>query len=135
MKKVINKGYTITVVSWENDGDNYNTKSMTVDSREKAEAIYKLCTTVFISSNNGKGGIGNLDEDSNDKGDKIIIKFMKQYPILWEEYIQEIFDIDEQMIGVCMELYNYELMGCSEGYYSRVCESCTVTYSPEDIFV
>jgi hypothetical protein len=31
----IKKGYTLTVTSWENDGDYYNTKSKTVETLEE----------------------------------------------------------------------------------------------------
>jgi hypothetical protein len=37
MKKIINKGYTLTVVSWENDADNYKTISKTVQTKEESK--------------------------------------------------------------------------------------------------
>lgn len=132
MKKIINKGYTLTVVSWENDGDNYRTKSMTVDTKEQAQAIHKMCTTLFLSRN--KGGIGNLMSDDYSEAEELIVPFMKNNLCLLEKYDVP-YDADNKtLINICNE-YNYALMGGSECYYSRVCESCTVTYSPEDIFL
>jgi hypothetical protein len=46
---VIKKGYRITVVSWENDGDYYNTKSKEGLSKEWAHAICDILKEVFTS--------------------------------------------------------------------------------------
>ena len=122
-QKVVSKGYTITVQSWENDGDNYRTQSIVVDTLKEAKAVYKLCTTVFEE-------IGNTMEVHNAKD--IIVPFMKDHPELYEYNTNIKTDYD--LVMHCMNKYNFGLMGGSEYYYSRVCESCTVTYSPEDIF-
>lgn len=131
MKKVISKGYTITVISWENDGDNYRTKSITVDNIEEAKAISEMCETIFISCNNGESGIGNMMDDEGDDAKEVILPFMKENPVLWEGKKNP---SDEELIGICMEI-NYNLMGGSECYFSRVMERCDVTYSKEDIFL
>lgn len=128
--KVISKGYTITVVSWENDGDNYNTKSIVIESKEKAEAIVKMCNTIFKSSSNGNGGIGNMDGEDEEDAAEVILPFMKANPILFDNKDGL---SDQKLIDICME-HNDNLMGGSEYYYSRVCEKCTVTYSSEDVF-
>ena len=143
-KKVISKGYTIEVTSWENDGDNYNTKHFTVDTIELAKSLYKLCTTVFVSSNNRKGGIGNLSEDSASSAKSIIMKFMIKHPNLYlgedtppTDYNEDEDDEDDDenpLVQSCME-WNFRLMGCSEYYYSRVMHKCSVTYSPVDVFL
>lgn len=117
--KVINKGYTITVVSWENDGDNYNTNSKTVDTKEEAEKINFICKKLFVSCNNGDGGIGNaMDGDA----DEIIEDFIANNTELNLTY--------DYVINL-----SHKLMGGSEFYDHRVCESCEVTYSPEDIYL
>lgn len=116
--KVANKGYTIEAVSWENDGDNYKTKSMTVDTEEEARKIKKICQTLFRSCNNGEGGIGNaMDGESED----VIEEYIEDHPemALTVEYISNLAN---------------RLMGGSEWYDYRVCESVKVTYLSEDIF-
>ena len=125
--KVIQKGYTITVVSWENDGDNYRTKSMVVDSKEKALAIKHMCETIFKSCN---GGIGNMMDDEGDKAFEVILPYMKAYPDLYDNKDYN----DGELLDICLNL-NYELMGGSTSVASRVCESVRITYSPEDIYV
>ena len=60
-KLIVKKGYTLSVVSWENDADNYNTKTMTVETVEEAEAFYKLMQ-LCKSKNNG-GLLGNSHDE------------------------------------------------------------------------
>lgn len=121
-------GYTVKVVSWENDGDHYCTKSVTYETKEKAIAVANLCKKVFASQNNGKGGVGNSDY-SDKKSRKIIIPFMKANPIL---YSDEAVSDDDSLMDICSE-YHYELLGSSEYYSFRVCESVEITYLPQDV--
>lgn len=124
MKKVvgIKKGYTITVDSWENDGDLPQTISETVDTIEEAHRIYKICTELFPR-------VGN----SSDREDiNILVEYIQEnrnlFPVeLQEKNPSEIFDYFYELAGY--------LMGYSEYYDFRVCEKVTVTYSPEDILV
>lgn len=132
MKKVINKGYTLEVTSWENDGDNYKTKSKPFESRELALAVKCLCETVFKSYNNGDGGIGNsIGSDEEEKANIIIVNYFRTHSELYPHMLNP---TDDELIDFCMDL-NYELMGGSEYYYSRVFESCSLTYSKEDIYL
>lgn len=62
-KKVFSAGYTIEVVSWENDGDHYNTKSLNVQNLDDVKAINHLCENLFVSESDDESAIGNtLDE-------------------------------------------------------------------------
>lgn len=101
MKKIIAK-------SWENDGDNNRTKSMTVDSREEAQKIKKICKELFASCNSSAPyGIGNsMDGES----DETITDYIEDHPEmkLTEAYINQL---------AC------NLLGGSEWYDYRVCES------------
>jgi hypothetical protein len=116
---VIEKGYTLEVTSWENDGDYYNTESMTVETLEEARRIYRVCTELFKSCNKGEGGIGN---SMSGECEDVIEEYIKDNPEL---------NLDEDTISNLA----YELMGSSEYYDYRVCESVSVTYSPEDIYL
>lgn len=131
-KKVIiaNKGYTIGVVSWENDGDNYKTKSMTVEDKDYALAILQMCKDIFTSRYNGKNaGIGNTMDNDYEKARNIIINYIADKPIITKG------ETDPDVIVDMVMDINYELMGSSEHYYSRVFESGVVYYTPEDIIV
>jgi len=127
---ILKKGYTLEVVSWENDGDNYNTKSYTfdLDKKDEAIAVLQMCKDIFVSCNNGDGGIGNKMVFRDDQKE-IILKYMKSHPELCGSYTE-----DADLIQICIE-WNYTLLGSSVFYEFRVFESGVVLYSPEDIEV
>ena len=138
--KVVSKGYTVTCTSWENDGDNYRTKSVVVENKKLAEALYQMCEVLFQSENNSGDGLGNSSECDDDMRG-MIADFIKKYPILMDENqhreLIEIEDEEEELEfyeQVCSN-WIYKLLGNSEYYYCRVAETTTVSYSPEDIFV
>ena len=129
-QKVISKGFTLSVTSWENDGDNYATEQLTFESKDLSIAVARLCRDLFKSKNNsatkGIGNSGNSNSVHN-----VIVDYMKAHPELYE-LIENPSESD--LVEVCMN-YNYRLMGSSEYYYSRVFESASLTYSPEDIYL
>ena len=166
-KKIIDKGYTVEVVSWENDGDNYRTEKETYSDKEEALAVKHLCENLFLSSNNGEGGIGNLMDDEYTQAHSIIVEYFINNPTLlklneipcpeelygkvkaafpeenidecYEEFLHEyIMGRNEGILGHWVDgtsHYNYDLLGYSQYYYSRICDSCTITYSEEDIYL
>jgi len=128
-KKIISKGYTISAVSWENDGDNYKTRSIVVETKELAIAISKMCKELFASCNRTKAtSIGNGQDYK--KSMIIVLDYMLKHPEVYENV--EI--CDEELISLCMD-YNYSLLGSCEDYDSRVCESVEIYYSPEDVLL
>lgn len=168
-KKVINKGYTLEVVSWENDGDNYRTKSVTFDDLECAKATKHMCENLFISNHDDKT-IGNKMEDEWRECMLIAARYLVQHPFFlnsnesiikpselkeeiiteyeeelksdpslkWEELIPEYLEVKESLVGDWWDSIshiNYDLLGSSEYYFSRVCESCTIFFSPEDVYL
>jgi len=131
MKKVINKGYTLTVTSWENDADNYKTLSKTFDTKEEALDMRAL---VLLSdhSTTHKTGLGNGSEWTPE-----MINLVKEYIDSHKEVVQKEWDYpisDDDYIDTYYEL-SFDLMGSSEWYISRVHESSYITYSPEDIYL
>jgi hypothetical protein len=69
---------------------------------------------------------------------QVILTFMSQWPVLMDQVEQKYgqdLPSEQQQVDYLMEL-NYQLLGMpQENYYSRVCGSCLVTYSPEDVQV
>lgn len=128
--KVINKGYTLQVTSWENDGDNYQTKSKTVDTIEKVKLLHSLLQLCTSENNNPPGvirlgnSVGGFSEDQED----LLRDFFTENNIIFDfkdgEYIYDTFF--EEIGG---------LLGHSEFYTCRVFDSCSVTYSPEDVYL
>lgn len=130
---VIKKGYTLTVTSWENDADYYRTETHTVETLEEAEKLYKLCSKLFKSCNNGEGGIGN---SMDGKGDQTILNFIEENSELFPDIVKPEEPNYEYWLARAMgEIYNiaYMLMGSTEDYDCRVCESVTCFYSPDEI--
>jgi hypothetical protein len=137
-RKIINKGYTIEVVSWENDADNYATHSITVKTLEEAKKLYLICTELFPSGSNNETYIGNsMDDEYNDR----IISFINKYPSLFSDLDLESINKnaeEEENYDIISDYFKnlaYSLMGSSEYYDYRVCESCNVFYSDKDIYL
>lgn len=134
-KKVINKGYTLEVVSWENDGDNYNTKKVTVKTKDEAEKLYRICTELFGSKNSrGIRGVGN---SMDGEGTRSLIRYTEANPTLFPDLVDTSgkITVDDDEISDYFRDIAYSVMGGSEFYDFRVCQSCVVTYSPEDVYL
>ena len=139
-KLVVNKGYTLTVVSWENDGDYYDTNFVTVDSLEKAEALFNLMLLCKSKNNNPNGVIklGNTgNEGFYEKQVELLYNFFKNNPILLTKSLENKDFKDDDYEDYITDLF-YQvvdgLLGNSEYCICRVMESCIITYSPEDIY-
>jgi|SRR5579859_5972 len=120
----IPKGYRLTVVSWENDGDNYNTKIKSGLTKEYALFFVDLCKAVDHDSE-----IANLYEPSDEEvGDAhrvlrdVMIKHRKA---------DENEPLDE--VGDSAMEYLYDLGLCHGEFFTRVCESFKVELVPEDV--
>jgi len=136
-KKIVEKGYTLEVTSWENDGDNYKTKKITLQDKDLAITIAKMCKELFCSCNNGEGGIGNTNEGDEDEAEETILTYLENnnnvlHSILNYLDVKKLLYSNNDKISAIMEI-NRRVMGSSEYYYSRVFESCQLYYSPEDI--
>jgi hypothetical protein len=116
--KIASRGYTIEVTSWENDGDNYRTERMTVDTLEEAKKIKSICKQLFASENDTVYAVGNTMDG---KGNSNVDAFIADHPgwNLTKEYLRSLA---------------WELMGGCEYYDFRVCESVTVTFLSCDLF-
>ena len=124
---------TIKIVSWENDGDYYQTKLKSFETKQEAMNIAKMCKELFNSCNNGDNGIGNLlNEYDEEKSRKIILKYLKDNnDIEFFKYQEKLSD--DVLVDYVMDL-NGDLLGYSECYLSRVCESVVILDSWDEIF-
>ncbi len=135
---VYKKGYHLKVVSWENDADNYRTKFVHYESKEKAQMVQTVCLDLFKSCNNGDGGIGNSCNHHLSRATITTENFIEKNPEIskalgltleHDEYCEE-----DMMTDTVLDLA-YSLMGWSEWYLARVCESATLYYVPEDLYI
>ena len=160
----LNKGYTIRVLSWENDKDHYNTLEMTVETKKEALAIKHMAINLWKSSSENKDCIGNLCRDfEQNKANKLILKYLLKNPQLliinnlrtkkdleaeinkkfglknpddWLKHLDQMTDNEIILEWLNLaETYNYKLMGVSSFYISRCLESIIVYFTPQDIEV
>lgn len=129
-KLIVKKGYTLSVISWENDGDNYDTNKKTVESIEEAESLYKLMMLCKSKNNVDERGLGNTTTSKfNEDQIDMIVDFFEKNTTLINGDINE-----HKCIALFYDLTD-QLLGSSEYYLCRVMESCSVTYSPSDIYL
>lgn len=127
-QKVIQAGYEIEVKSWENDGDNYNTKS--IQGYNKADTAFIVEFVRLYSSKNARpnGGFGNMGDWDNQEpryaAEKAVVVKHKDT----SAFARAIFDKEE-------ENPYYELFGASDTYQTRVLEYVKVFYHPEDVVI
>jgi hypothetical protein len=127
MKKYITipAGYRLTVVSWENDGDNYNTKVGHGLDHEETEFYIELIELC-------RGDYGNMYDPSKQDLEEFgykILEIIKKFP---KQVEGESFETPQDALDLFNEVV-YELMGASEDYYTRVLEKWIVEYIPEPI--
>jgi len=135
MKKVINKGYTLTVNSWENDGDAPQTKSKTVDTLEEAKVWYEMMQLCESQHNqpNDVIKLGNTYGGFDAEQEEVAKNFLKEnHKILLPK--DNIEENEDNLVDWFRDLAA-DLLGYGEDYDCRVMESCIVTYSNEDVFL
>jgi len=134
MIKAINKGYTLTVKSWENDGDNSRTESKTVATEKEAKVWWEMMQ-LCKSKNENRNVItlGNTYDGFNKNQKEVAIDFIKEH----HEVLLPDDDIEanEENLADWFCSLAGELLGYSENYTCRVMESCVITFSLTDIFV
>ena len=128
---VIKKGFRLVVDSWENDADEPRTESMDFVNKEEALAVRDMAQEIFVSCNNGDGGIGNSQD--NEDLEKTIINYITQNPKLAEINSVDVEDFEE-VVEMVME-YNEALMGSSEWYGSRVFDDSSLFEIPDDMIL
>lgn len=140
-KKVVSKGYTVRITSYEGDCDRTITNFIVTEHKEYAESIYKICTELFKSINRSENpGIGNAC--GGDDMDNIINKWINNnfhHIQNIDTHFNNTFDLIDNNVSsdTIFEILLYfaaNLIDSSDRYYFRVCSECTVTYLPEDVF-
>jgi hypothetical protein len=133
---LLSKGWTFEVTTWENDGDNYNTKRYTVNTEEEARAVLDLLE-LFKNDDD----VNNLYEPVDEELGYLAVVFFewaRRHPTFFstiskkpvEEFNEEqIVDLVVSGIG-----YKMSLSGNSD-FYTRVVESYKIFHAEEDIFV
>jgi hypothetical protein len=118
-------GYLIRVTSWENDGDNEQTKEILIVTEQRAKQIVKFCW-LFA------GDIGNAydpDEKEIAKINSVLINFYHDNPDFFDETPEDTNYISDWMIEFAYDL------GLSGGdYYTRACDTVEVLRFDQDVY-
>ena len=118
------KGYVITVNSWENDGDYKNSQTVHTASRSMASFMVKILDVLAKSDNTNR-----YDENMN--------ALMSELQHLEPLYLAEYPDSEEP--ADYFESFVYEFIydaGLSSEYYNcRVVEDIIAIHYPENVYV
>ena len=134
--KIVNGGYTLTVTSWENDADYYNTLSLTVQTIEEAKAWHDVMQLCKVDHSFPSSSLGNAIDDFSIPQFEAIRNCFKTNPVL--NTIAGVKTIETMKDDKLQDLFTQlsgELLGFSDFYLCRVMESCVITYSAEDIYL
>ena len=138
---IIKQGYRITVTSWENDADHYQTHSVDGLDVRDVEFFVDFCK-LHYSQNAWKTekGMGNMYEPSDSERNEYISKakavFVKHRicPFLLQRFpdhpITE--DITEDDTNDITHELAYEIFGGGE-FYTRVFDGRGIVYVPEEL--
>lgn len=111
-KKVISKGWTFYVESWENDADFDRTKTFNTQDEQEKEKVQKILIELYPK-------VGNMSYD-DPRAEKAVKSFLDKYPEITQEDLED---------------YEFELTGPSEeGWGYRVVDHVTLIHCPEDIY-
>lgn len=124
---MIQKGYTLHITSWENDGDNYQLNQLTVETLDEVKKLHIVCTELLASENSSPTGVGNSSDYS---GFSRLIDFAEKYP----QYFPDCDGLSNDELFEYFQALTYPLVGESDFYDFRVCESIQITYSPDNVY-
>jgi NADH:ubiquinone oxidoreductase subunit B-like Fe-S oxidoreductase len=136
---VIKKGYRVTVKTWENDADNYNSGAVEGLSRPEAAFLVEF-VKLFSSKNDHRNrGIGNMYEPRQSEivaAEARIKEVVEKHKATIEdsEMMKEYFLAEDGSVdeGGWHE-YAYEMTLTGGEFYTRVMESFKVEFIPQDI--
>jgi hypothetical protein len=133
MNTIIPAGYRITCTSWENDGDNYNTKTVEGLTREHVHLYTDLLK--LLSRRHKDGDHGNLYEPGEDECQaladdvKAVLAKHEGNDAIPDDI--DLSDVDSVVEYFCDVVGDFT--GSSEHYLTRVVESVQVHLIPHPI--
>lgn len=131
MNKIVNTikaGYRITVTSWENDADNYNTTCTHGLDEKTAKFHVDLLKLIKGSHCNNNKVFGNLYEPR----DSEISAFKEALVKVFKDHGAWPWDNGDDVLDFASDVIS-DYTGYSDGYMTRVAESIVVEYIPQDI--
>lgn len=121
-------GYRLSVTSWENDADNYNTKVMAGLSIDDVNFYVDLCKSL-VSQHKNRNAFGNMFDPRNDERDK----FFKHVKTIIKNNNRIDYNSEHWEDHIMGLLYDLGL-SCGD-FFTRVCDKFKVEYIAEPIVI
>jgi hypothetical protein len=136
---IIKKGFRVTVETWENDADNYNSGSVEGLSRQEAAFLVDFVKLFRSKNNHHSRGIGNMYDPNDSEIEKAfervkeVVEKHRNTVEDSEEIKQYFFDDEGDVCEDGWVEYADELTLSGGEFYTRVMDSYKVEFIPEDI--
>lgn len=134
---IIPAGYRLSITSWENDGDHYQTKVLAGLTPGRVRFIIELCK-LFRSHHSVKSGYGNLYDPSQTVVSAAVVAVMQ----VMQKHRNVLTDDELDMLGTSDDIdevvqdYVTEFIGKSEEDFTfRVFEKAAVESIPAAICI
>lgn len=133
---IIHSGYRLTVKSWENDADNYNTVVLTGLSKDDM-LFYACILKAFEHTQDYKNRLCNLYDPSDEEMARLS-KFSRElfarFPAMLEGFDPEFTDMsDDDNAHDCLLEVLCDLGLSGTEFHTRVVASWSVEYIPEEV--
>ena len=136
-KTIIPVGYRLSVVSWENDGDHYNTEVMEGLSEEEVKFLVEICKLHYSQyRDHNVRTFGNMYEPNDKEIEEYyeaLDNIRKKYPNVKDKYDNEEHELEDG--EHVREAFCYDLGFTKGEFFTRVCESFKVEYVPVEIIL
>lgn len=135
--RVIPAGYRIIVTTWENDGDNYNTKTLSGISLDETKFLVEYLEAHGNFHRNSSNW-GNMYDPSQQDIDSYLVDMqliLDRYPAV-KKAMEDRMRSGETATADCIsEFYGYDLgVTCGE-FFTRVVDDFTIEYIPSPITI
>ena len=130
---MLKKGYIIEVDSWENDGYNYQTNTIS-GLTDNDVNFYKELLLLFYSKSNNHNCFGNCYEKSDLRDIEETLEILTNLIIKYYPNFNKFYndcDVSDSIYTIKYEFLN-KVLGSGE-YYFRVFDNMKIYYIPEDI--
>jgi hypothetical protein len=125
---MIKAGYLLQITTWENDGDNYSTKSFSGLDYNECVFMAKVCE-LFASRYSNLKGFGNSDR----RDSQVFNAYRELLSDFKKNYGELPLDFDEEEDDYISDIL-YDIVGTwCDGDYWRVVENYKVYYFNQDV--
>jgi hypothetical protein len=135
--ETIKAGIKLEITSWENDADNYNTKSITGLTEDEAKFYIEFAKLFKSCNQQGEkehfGNTSDLTKDQELALNKLVCDLVKKYPLASNVYNGYGYNEHEIDNGDFIHNLSSDILGCCEYITFRVYDSYRAYVIPMEI--